>query len=41
MTALAWDLKAWWALLLSEPPERWQQQHLAQKRWVVGLEGAR
>ena len=38
MTALAWDLKAWWALLLPEPPGRWQEQHRAQKRWVLGLE---
>lgn len=38
MTALAWDLKAWWALLLPERPGRWQEQHRAQKRWVLGLE---
>jgi hypothetical protein len=38
MTALAWDLKAWWALLLPEQPGRWQEQHRAQKRWVLGLE---
>jgi Transposase DDE domain group 1 len=38
MTALAWDLKAWWALLLPEPPGRWQEQYRAQKRWVLGLE---
>jgi hypothetical protein len=38
MTALAWDLKAWWALLLPEPPGRWQQQYRTQKRWVLGLE---
>jgi len=38
MTALAWDLKAWWALLLPEEPGRWQEKHRAQKRWVLGLE---
>ena len=38
MTALAWDLKAWWALLLPEAPGRWQEQHRSQKRWVLGLE---
>src|SRR5262249_5604779 len=38
MTALAWDLKAWWALLLPEPPGRWAEKHRAEKRWVLGLE---
>ena len=38
MTALAWDLKAWWALLLPEEPGRWQEQHRSQKRWVLRLE---
>jgi hypothetical protein len=38
MTALAWDLKAWWALLLPEAPGRWQGRHRAQKRWVLRLE---
>ena len=38
MTALAWDLKAWWALLLPEEPGRWQEQHRTQKRRVLGLE---
>ena len=38
MTALAWDLKAWWALLLPEVPGRWQAKHRAEKRWVLGLE---
>jgi hypothetical protein len=38
MTALAWDLKAWWALLLPEEPGRWQERHRAQKHWVLGLE---
>lgn len=38
MTALAWDLKAWWALLLPEEPGRWQAKYQAEKRWVLGLE---
>ncbi len=38
MTALAWNLKAWWALLLSEQPGRWQEKHQAQKRWALRLE---
>jgi hypothetical protein len=38
MTALAWDLKAWWALQLPETPGRWQERHRADKRWVLGLE---
>jgi hypothetical protein len=38
MTALAWDLKAWWALLLPEQPGRWQKKHQAEKQWVLGLE---
>ena len=38
MTALAWDLKAWWALLLPEASGRWQGRHRAEKRWVLRLE---
>jgi hypothetical protein len=38
MTALAWDLKAWWALRLPEQPGRWHEKHRAQKSWVLGLE---
>jgi hypothetical protein len=38
MTALAWNLKAWWALTLPERPGRWQERHRAEKRWVLGLE---
>jgi hypothetical protein len=38
MTALAWDLKAWWALLLPVAPGRWHEQQQSQKRWVLGLE---
>jgi hypothetical protein len=38
MTALAWDLKAWWGLLLPEAPGRWHEKHRAEKCWVLGLE---
>jgi Transposase DDE domain group 1 len=38
MTALAWNLKAWWALCLPEPPGRWHDKHHAEKRWVLRLE---
>ena len=38
MTALAWNLKAWWALLLPERPGRWQERHRAEKRWVLRVE---
>ena len=38
MTALAWNLKAWWALTLPEEPGRWQDRHRLEKQWVLGLE---
>jgi Transposase DDE domain group 1 len=38
MTALAWNLKAWWALTLPERPGRWHDRHQAEKRWVLRLE---
>ena len=38
MTALAWNLKAWWALMLPESPGRWQDRHRAQKQWVLRME---
>jgi hypothetical protein len=38
MTALAWNLKAWWALQLPEQPGRWQKKHRAEKHWVLRLE---
>ncbi len=38
MTALAWNLKAWWALNLPEEPGRWHNKHQAEKRWVLRLE---
>lgn len=38
MTALAWDLKAWWALLLPERPGPSRKRDHQEKRWVLGLE---
>jgi hypothetical protein len=38
MTALAWNLKAWWALWLPETPGRWQERHRQDKHWVLKLE---
>jgi hypothetical protein len=38
MTALAWNLKAWWALTLPEEPGRWQAKHRAAKLWVLRIE---
>jgi len=38
MTALAWNLKAWWALTLPEPPGRWQAKYSAEKLWVLKIE---
>jgi hypothetical protein len=38
MTALAWNLKAWWALLLPEEPGRWRNRHQEEKRRVLGME---
>jgi Transposase DDE domain group 1 len=38
MTALAWNLKSWWALTLPSEPGRWQERHGAQKQWVLKLE---
>jgi Transposase DDE domain group 1 len=38
MTALAWNLKAWWALTLPEAPGRWQEQHHADKQRVLKME---
>jgi hypothetical protein len=37
MTALAWNLKAWWALMLPETG-RWQEKHRAEKQWALKLE---
>ena len=38
MTALAWNLKAWWALVLPEAPGRWQDKHRAEKLWALKIE---
>jgi hypothetical protein len=38
MTALAWNLKAWWALTLPEEPGRWQAKYQSDKLWVLGIE---
>jgi hypothetical protein len=38
MTALAWTLKAWWALMLPELPGRWADRHGLEKRRVLGME---
>ena len=38
MTSLGWNLKAWWALMLPEAPGRWQEQHRADKQWVLKIE---
>jgi hypothetical protein len=38
MTALAWNLKAWWALTLPDPPGRWQDERRAEKHWVLKVE---
>ena len=38
MTALAWTLKAWWALLLPEMPGAKAEQHRQEKRRVLGME---
>ncbi|MBV8316928.1 MAG: IS1380 family transposase, partial [Planctomycetaceae bacterium] len=37
MTALAWNLKAWWALQVPEHP-RHKEQHREQKRRLLGME---
>jgi DDE family transposase len=38
MTALAWDLKAWWALLLPEGRGGHREAYRADKQWVLRLE---
>jgi hypothetical protein len=38
MTSLAWNLKAWWALMLPEAPGRWQEKHRADKKWALTIE---
>ncbi len=38
MRALAWNLKAWAALMLPEKAGRWQQKHRAEKSWLMNIE---
>jgi hypothetical protein len=38
MTALAWNLKAWWALALPEGRGGQQERHREDKGWVLGME---
>jgi hypothetical protein len=38
MTALGWNLKAWWALTLPETPGRWHEKHRNEKQWALKLE---
>lgn len=38
ITSLAWNLKAWAALLLPETPGRWQQKYQAEKSWLLKIE---
>lgn len=38
MTALSWNLKAWFALALPEASGRWRECHRQQKEWVLRLE---
>ena len=38
MTALAWNLKSWWAPMLPVPPGRWQAKHRAEKEQVLRME---
>jgi hypothetical protein len=37
MTSLAWNMKAWAALMLPETG-RWAEQHRADKAWLLGIE---
>jgi hypothetical protein len=38
MVALAWNLKAWWALWPQESPGRWQERHREEKERVLRME---
>lgn len=38
MTALGWNLKAWFALLLPETPGPHKEKYQKEKRWVLGME---
>jgi hypothetical protein len=38
MTALAWNMKAWWALWPTETPGRWCERHRREKTTLLGME---
>jgi hypothetical protein len=38
MTALAWNLKAWWALWPTASPGRWQERHHQEKETLLRME---
>ena len=38
MGSLAWNLKAWWALILPQRPGRWAEQHRSEKATVLRME---
>ena len=38
MTALAWNLKSWWALWPTESPGRWQERQRRDKATLLGME---
>jgi DDE family transposase len=38
MSALAWNLKAWLALVLPEQPGRWAERHRSEKRTLLTME---
>lgn len=38
MTALAWNLKAWWALWPTPTPGRWKEQHVREQTTVLRME---
>jgi hypothetical protein len=38
MSALAWNLKAWLALMLPEQPGRWAERHRSEKRTLLTME---
>ena len=38
MSSLAWNLKAWWALMLPENPGRWLEKHKCEKQTILKME---
>ena len=38
MTALAWNLKAWWGLALPSATGRWREARREEKEWVLSVE---